>query len=190
MSIEFDNLIEECNSKRSNIYYRLNQLIDITGLCPRMLKYRMKEIKQRYKNIPSLLRKEGRCWKIHISIVNEFLPKRNRKGRTLFTHRWESFATWNTKCSYDLAYHLELIEQVYSKIKPYKIKFTIEEDGRGTKHVHFISDANKSELTDAITVVLDKYLSKKEYKLEVNNINNKHSAVQYIGKSPLASGLI
>ena len=190
MRIEFAKLLEECNTKRSNIFYKLNQLTAITGLSPRMLKYRMKEVKQKYKNIPSLLNRVGRMWQIHISIIDEFLPKRNRKGRTVNVHGWKYFVTWNFRNDYDTLYHIQLIKEIKSKIKPCRLKFAIEEDKRGIKHVHFISDANKIELTNVVELVLSTYLSKKDYRVEINDVNNKYSAIQYIGKSPLASGLL
>ena len=190
MNLEYDKLIEECNSKRANIYYNLKQLIDITGLSTRMLKYKMKKIKFKYQNVPSLLTKSGRSWKIHISIVNEFMPLRNRKARTTNTYSWKSFATWNMKNSYDTAYHTELINQIKAQIGANLIKYTIEEDRRNIKHIHFISDASKSELLNAITQVLNKYLPKNEYRLQVNPLNNKYSAIQYIGKSPLSDGIL
>ncbi len=190
MKENYAKLIDDCNSKRANIYYKLNQLTDITGLCPRTLKYRIKKIKKKYVNVPSLLRKEGKYWQIHVSIVNEFLPLRRRETRTINTFEWKTFATWAMKNSYDSAYHLELIKQVKSEINPCFLNFTIEETKHNVKHVHFISDANKLDLNNAINKVLDKYLDKKDYKLEVTNLNNRYSAINYIGKSPIECGVI
>lgn len=190
MNIKHDKLIEECNSKRSNIYYRLNQLGSITGLSPRMLKYKMQVIKQKYQNVPSLLCKVGRKYRIHISIINEFLPIRNRKNRTVTTYKWKSFATWNMAGSYDKEYHQQLIKEVKEELPTDYFNYTIETDSRGFNHVHLMTDATTLELTNAIRLVLGKYLSIDEYRLQVNNINNKYSSVQYLGKAPVTSGVL
>lgn len=190
MNLEYEKLIEECNGKRSNIYYRLNQLGSITGLSPRMLKYKMKLVKEKYQNVPSLLSKEGRSYKIHMSIVNEFLPIRKRNNKTVANYHWKSFATWNMLANYDAAYHQQLIHEIKSELPTYYFHYTIEADGRNFNHVHLVTDANSIELSDTIRLVLGKYLSLKDYRLQVNSINNKYSAVQYLGKSPLNSGVI
>ncbi|UAY52746.1 hypothetical protein [Ferruginibacter albus] len=184
-NINYDELIDECNRKRAKIYYNLTQLIEITGLSPRMLKYRMKENIVKYKNIPSLLYKSGKQWRIHASIIKDFLPKRRRKKNSILTYEWKTFATWILKDNYTADYHLELIQQIQQLIQPFKIHFTIEKSKRGIFHVHFLSDVDKSSLIVAIKQILEKYLTKNEYRVEVNEINNKYSALHYIRKAPV-----
>ena len=69
------NVINEINKSRIQVYYNLNELIPITGLKARALKYRMLDVKQRYAETPHLLNKEGRSWKIHYTLIIEFMPK-------------------------------------------------------------------------------------------------------------------
>lgn len=189
MNLELLKIIEQCNSKRSNIYYKLNQLESITGLSTRMLKYRMKAIKQKYINIPSLLCKIGKSWQIHISIVNEFLPIRNNKNRQPI-EKWQSFCTWNTKNSYTVDYHLVLINEIKESISPAIIQFAIEEDKRKVNHVHIIATIGEIELNKAVQTILGKYIEQSQYRIQISSINNKYSAVQYIAKAPLANGVI
>jgi hypothetical protein len=80
MKKECINLVNESNKNRSNIYYKLNQLTVITGLSPRMLKYKMLIVKQKYAGVTNLLKKEGKSWQIHHSIINEFMPVYKRKS--------------------------------------------------------------------------------------------------------------
>jgi hypothetical protein len=69
-----NKLLNEINKTRIKIYYNLNELSDITGLKTRALKYRMLEVKEKYTDITHLLRKEGRSWKIHYTLIIEFMP--------------------------------------------------------------------------------------------------------------------
>ncbi|HWB63168.1 MAG TPA: hypothetical protein VG603_06660, partial [Chitinophagales bacterium] len=65
----YEDLINEANNYRAKIYYNLTELQEKTGLCIRALKYRMKEVKQKYQNIPMLLHKKRHAWCIHESII-------------------------------------------------------------------------------------------------------------------------
>lgn len=185
-----ETLIEQCNSKRSKIYYRLNQLEDITGLSPRMLKYKMKHIKTKYENIPSLLRKNGKSWKIHISIVNEFMPIRKRQSYTESNYHWKTFVSWNPKENYTPEYHTQLIQDIKSELTNYLIKYTIETDKREVNHAHFITDATETETQRAVEVVLSKYFGEKEVVTKVSPILNKYSSVCYTNKAPIIIGVI
>jgi hypothetical protein len=185
-----EHLIEQCNSKRSKIFYRLNQLEQITGLSPRMLKYKMKLIKVKYANIPSLLRKEGKCWKIHLSIVDEFMPIRKRKSYTESNYEWKTFATWNTKCFYTEDYHYQMIYEIKKELSNYLIRYTVETDGRDVPHPHFITDASEDETKRAVSKVLLKYMDESDVITKISSINNKYSSVSYTNKAPLVRGLI
>lgn len=185
-----EKIIEQCNSKRSKIYYRLNQLEDITGLSPRMLKYKMKFIKAKYINVPSLLTKKGKSWKIHISIVNEFMPMRKRKSCTESNYQWRTFVTWNTKENYTPEYHTQLIKEVKCELTSYLIKYAIETDKRDINHVHFMTDATETETQRAVELVLSKYFDENEVVTKVSPILNKYSSVCYTNKAPIISGVI
>lgn len=185
-----EKLIEQCNSKRSKIYYRLNQLEDITGLSPRMLKYKMKHIKSKYENVPSLLRKNGKSWKIHISIVNEFMPIRKRQSCTESNYQWSTYVTWNPKENYTPEYHTQLVKEIKGELISYLIKYAIEADKRGVNHIHFMTDATVSETQRAVELVLSKYFDEWEVVTKVSPILNKYSSVCYTNKAPIISGVI
>jgi hypothetical protein len=192
-----EKLLDEINSGKVKIFFRLNQLNEITGLKTRALKYRMKEIKSKYGNIPSLLTKEGRCWKIHYTIIDEFFPKKNRKETNIYTYNWQNIVTWNPIENYETAYHQELINLIKQQLPDNRILYAIEDDNRMVKHVHFITDANKDILDIVVGRTLKLFLShrigareKKEYHLEINKIYNKYCVVSYLRKAPLSSGII
>lgn len=185
-----ETIIEQCNSKRSKIYYRLNQLEDITGLSPRMLKYKMKLISAKYANIPSLLTKKGRSWKIHISIVIEFMPIRKRKSYTESDYKWKTYVTWNPKYNYTPEYHIQLIHEIKTELVNHLIKYTIETDKRGVNHTHFMTDATEAETKKAVDLVLTKYFGEMEVIRKVSPILNKYSSVCYTNKAPISSSII
>lgn len=183
-------LINESNDNRAPIYYRLNQLPNITGLGERMLKYRMSKLKVKYANVPVLLNKVGRSWNIHSSLVEQFMPVRMHKKASTSNYRWETLCSWNTVNSYDIPYHIELIRQVNEKISPARIKYAIEQDGRGIYHTHFVTDAKRQVTFTAVQEVLNLYLDKAEFKTDINKINNRFSITQYISKGSLANGIL
>ncbi len=190
MKKNFNELVNECNGKRAKIYYNLNQLVSITGMSIRTLKYRMKEVKIKYSEMPNLLRRERKCWQIHYSIVKEFLPKRVSKKCSINNYKWVTLVGWNMKENYDVAYQKELILQIKKLLPANKIYYVIERDNRGNNHIHLITDAAKVEIESAANEVLKRYLTKREFRLDVNTINNKYSTVQYMAKGYIDSGVI
>ncbi len=58
MKEKYNELLDKINCGRIKIHYKLNELVEITGLCNRSLKYRMKVVKEKYNNVPSLLQKK------------------------------------------------------------------------------------------------------------------------------------
>lgn len=186
---KLNKLINECNAKRVGIYYNLSQLTTLTGLSPRMLKYRIKKVKSKYVDTPTLLSKVGRSWRIHYTIIHEFLPIRTHKSRTTLTNfKWNTMATWSMKSNYTLSYHDQLIKEVSDAMIKHSIYYTIELDKRGCPHVHLVSDAPQTTIQQAIKRVLDTYLSPKEYRLLVSQIDNKPSVIGYLKKAPISNG--
>ncbi len=183
MKQKYNELLEKINSGRIKIYYKLNELEEITGLCSRSLKYRMKVVKEKYNNIPSLLQKKGREYKIHYTIVDEFLPKYKKQQTNIFNHNWETLVTWNLKNNYEVKYHVELISQIKESMPTTNIAYVIEEDGRGFNHLHAIIDEDKKEVEKAVDEVLNKYLHKTDYRSQIEKINNKSSVTTYLQKS-------
>ncbi len=56
-------------------YLKFSEVLEITGISERTFRYRIKELKTKYKNNPELLHKKQHSWKIHQSILFEFNPK-------------------------------------------------------------------------------------------------------------------
>lgn len=192
-----ENIINELSKEKVKIYFKLNQLSEITGLKPRALKYRMIEVKAKYANIPALLKRNGRSWQIHYSIIDEFLPKKKRKETNIYTFDWKNIVTWNPKENYDVDYHIELIHQIKEQLPNNTILYAIETDSRDINHVHFVTDADMDELNKVVDRTLKLFLSHqigkkthKEYHLEINKIYNKYNLVSYLRKAPLSCGII
>lgn len=191
MKKECEVLINESNKGRSNIYYQLNQLKTITGLSDRMLKYKMKEVKQKYGNIPKLLKKDGKKWQIHSTLVNLFMPVKVLKMYNQYNFNWSTFVTWNTQLSYDAGYHVELINQIKKELPSNSvIKYSVEVDGRGYNHIHFLTNTTATITKKAVDKVLINYLAWYEVNVEVTDIINHYSNVNYINKASVTSGVI
>jgi hypothetical protein len=190
MKKECINLVNESNKNRSNIYYQLNQLTIITGLSNRMLKYKMLKVKEKYAGITNLLKKEGRSWQIHHSIVNEFMPINKRKSTDDTNCRWSSFVTWNPIQNYDADYHVELVKEIKLNLPNNTIKYAIELDRRGFNHVHFVCDAVSSKTKKIVEEVLFKYFKWFEVMYQVTEIKNNYSSDKYLQKAPVRNGIL
>lgn len=183
MKEKYNELIEKTNSGRVKVHYKLKELENITGLCSRSLKYRMKAVKEKYHNIPSLLQKVGREYKIHYTIIDEFLPKYKKQTTNIYNHSWETLITWNLKNNYEVNYHKELISQIKECLPTTNIAYVIEEDGRGFNHLHAIVDENKNDVKQVVDEVLNKYLQKNHFRSQIEKINNKSSITSYLQKN-------
>ena len=185
------NVINEINKSRIKLYYNLNELIPITGLKARALKYRMLKVKERHINKPFLLCKEGKSWKIHYTLIIEFMPKYTPTTKTIYNENWTSTSTWNTKNNYTVDYHVQLVDEVKALLPGYKIAYTIESDGRGVHHTHIMSTANTNDLAQAVESVLSQYLDlKSECHIQTTYINNKYSLLEYIRKASLYGAIL
>ena len=190
MNEQYNKLVNDSNKNRLAIFYKLNQLTAITGLSPRMLKYKMLAVKEKYAGVTNLLKKVGRCWQIHHSIINEFMPVNKRKPVCDRSYHWSSFVTWNPFQNYDADYHVELIKEVKSNLPNNTIKYTIELDRRGFNHVHFISDATPSKTKKVVDMVVLKYFEWYEVTYQVTEINNRFSSEEYLQKAPVRNGIL
>lgn len=185
------NNINEINKTRIKLFYNLNELIPITGLKTRALKYRMLDIKEKYNSVPNLLRREGRSWKIHYTIINEFMPKYMPTTKTIYNENWTSTSTWNPKNNYTVDYHKQLVIEVKALLPEHKIAYTIETDRRGVYHVHLMSTAKTIDLANAVEMVIGQYLDlKKECMLQTTNIHNKYSLFEYLRKASLGGAIL
>ena len=190
MKEKFNELINNANSKKYKTYYKLNQLPTITGLSIRMLKYKMIKIKEKYDGVTSLLEKDGKQWKIHYSIINEFMPINKRNTYTENNYDWQTFVSWNPFENYDKEYHQELIYQIKNEMPDKYIKYTIELDKRGNNHVHFITDCQLPETKTIVENVIFRYFSWHEITFEVTTIKNRYSSVNYANKAPIITEII
>lgn len=176
------NIINNINEGRVKIYYQLNQLEAITGLSIRTLKYRMKTVKEKYKGVNSLLYKDGKRWMIHYTIIDEFMPLYKPRITTVDNHPWSTIVTWNPADSYDVKYHEQLINEVKTQLPELNVAYVIEQDGRGINHLHCLTDGEPFETSVPVENVLNKYMDSKDYRLQVNKINNLSSTVSYLKK--------
>ncbi|MEW4925195.1 hypothetical protein [Algibacter sp. 2305UL17-15] len=64
--------------KKYKTYYTSVEVMELYQISERTLRYRLKQLKEKYKKQPSLLSKENKKWKIHYSILEHFAPKRNK----------------------------------------------------------------------------------------------------------------
>jgi hypothetical protein len=189
MKSKVKELLNEANEGRIKLYYNLAELETLTGMCSRALKYRMLDVKKKYKDVPMLLSKKYRQWYIHYTLVDEFKPKYKTKNRTVATYDLKTLATWNPKYNYDVKYHLQLIKEIKESLPAKLITYTVETDNRGYNHTHLVSDADVYEVHCAIEKTLNKYLlNKGEIQFKIEPITNKYSTVEYIKKAPLAYG--
>lgn len=183
MKEESKKIINGLNENRIKVFYQLNQLMPITGMSIRSLKYRMKKVKEKYSDMPNLLKRNGRTWQIHYTIIDEFMPVYKKAITTINNHKWETLVTWNTKDSYDVKYHIQLVNELKREIPNTNIAYVIEQDGRGNNHIHAITDGYLMPVTNATNKVLSKYLLN-EYncKYQIENINKRYSITSYLQK--------
>jgi hypothetical protein len=185
------NVINEINKSRIKVYYNLNELIPITGLKTRALKYRMLKVKESYINKPFLLFKKGRSWKIHYTLIIQFMPKYTPTTKTIYNENWTSTSTWNTKNNYTVDYHEQIVYEIKALLPQYKIAYTVESDGRGVHHTHIMSTANTNDLAYVVELVLSQYLDlKHECHVQTNKINNKYSLFEYLRKASLCGAIL
>lgn len=184
-------LINQTNSKRIKNYYTLTELKFITGMSLRSLKYRMKDIKEKYNNVPMLLHKVGKYWQIHYTLVEEFKPKYVMTYSKLFDHHWSSLCTWNPLYNYDIDYHIELIHEIKNEAPNNSFAYVIEQDQRNNNHTHLISDLSMEKLDEIVKKVLTIYIENpKEIQIKTETINNRHNVVTYLMKTAKKSGII
>jgi hypothetical protein len=65
--------------KKYKTYYTTTEIMDFYQISERTIRYRLLELKEKYKRRPSLLTKQNNIWKINHSILEDFAPKRNNK---------------------------------------------------------------------------------------------------------------
>ena len=169
-------------NKKLKEYYSSNRIMELTGISERTFRYRIKELAEQYKDIPSLLHKKNRKWKIHYSLVDAFQSKYQPREFTLYNLNWKSFITWNTKDNYPEEYHQELIKEVMDAYSDANFFSAIEKTKKGINHVHLVCDLSPDTITDKIDVILQKYIGKKGYVLEITEVIKKSQSINYLKK--------
>jgi hypothetical protein len=172
------------------LYYNLSELTSKTGLSIRALKYRMLSVKERFKGSPQLLSKQNRQWKIHYSLLPEFDPKYNLKTKTEYNYQWNSTVTWNPKDSYDIQYHIILVDELKRCLPNSKLFYAIEIDKRGVNHTHLLSEVSPEELNNAVESIFTKMLYRQQdWQVKVEPVFDRYALVEYLKKAPLSTGL-
>ncbi len=176
------------NLKRK-IYYDTNTVMDITGVSERTLRYRLAEVSKKYKKVPSLLYQKKREWRIHNSILDEFIPKYKSKGKHLVNREWKSFITWAPRDKYCKGYHASLVKQIMDCFPPEAYpteRFfpVLEKNSSGVHHVHLLSIYPPDEIGDVVESVIriKQLLTTKDCRVEVAPVHSKAQAITYLFK--------
>lgn len=61
-------------------YYSTKEIMELYDISERTVRYRLLELKDKYKDRPTILSKKNKKWRIHNSIIEQFAPKRNNKN--------------------------------------------------------------------------------------------------------------
>jgi len=71
-------LINAIMKQKTHLKYA--DVINVTGISERTFRYRIKELKEKYKDSPDLLYKKRQSWNVHISLLPEFRNKHTNKN--------------------------------------------------------------------------------------------------------------
>jgi hypothetical protein len=180
---EFNKIIKNLNAKKYNKWYTLKDLVIIKNISYKSLKNMVKEVYSKY-NPQGTIRREGRRYYIHYSILDAFKLKRPRE-MTNYSYSWFSNISWATKDRYDKPFHQYLIAELKLLTPTINYIETIELDKSDKYHVHLLSDAQPEELKPFIEKFLNYYLDDNgNYKLYCERIHNIGSSVDYLIKNP------
>lgn len=168
-------------NRKQKKYYGTTEVMEKTGISLRTLRYRLSNLKEKYKEVPALLYKENNVWFIHRQLLEEFLPK-IRRNKTLYNMGWNSFITWATIDSFDNAYHDQLATEIKFCFPHGNFDYVIEKTKNDVNHVHMVTDLPVSELEETIDQIINKYLPKKEYRLQVEQVQSKALSRNYFNK--------
>jgi hypothetical protein len=129
--------------KKEKEYYSLVEIEQLVDLKTRSVKYRMVEVKKKYKDNKKLLYKGKKNWNIHKSIIFEF--DRKQLSVTERLAKYNSLVTISPDGNYDieaLRAALQLIKIEMEKIDVNASMFYFIEQGErgGLNHVHFVTN--------------------------------------------------
>lgn len=170
------------NQHKTKKYYTTNDVMNLTGISERTMRYRLNELSIKYENVPSLIFKNKRKWKIHSNLLEFFLPKYAPRVLTLSNYNWKTFATWVPLYNHPIEYHEELINDVKIMHPGGKFHYVIEKTKHGINHLHLVSDVERENLDKTIKEIIFKYIPNNECRVLTEDINRKTLTIQYMQK--------
>ncbi|TQO36585.1 hypothetical protein GQ41_1163 [Arenibacter algicola] len=60
---------------KQKTHLKFDEILKLTGISERTFRYRMADIKEKYKDQPELIFKKRHSWRIHHSLLFEFIHK-------------------------------------------------------------------------------------------------------------------
>jgi len=186
---EFNRLVKQLNQRKYNRWYTLKDLVELKAISYKSLKNMVGEIYRKYEP-QGTIRKEGRRYYIHYSILHAFQLKQPRLT-TIYSHQWKSNISWTTKEFYDKEYHEYLISVLKNKTKGVNYFFAIELDKNNRHHVHILADAEPNEMRLIVLELMEFYIGNKYYyKYYCEPVYNTGCSVDYLIKNPQEINLI
>lgn len=170
----YDNL-------KNKKYYTSPEVMEKMGICLRTFRYRIAKLRIKYANVPSLLYKENNKWYIHRQLLKEFVPKK-RRTKTIYNKDWNTIVTWNTRDKYDIAYHQQLAKEIKEAFPKGNFDYVVEQTKGGTNHTHLVCDLSVEELEEPVDEIINNYIPKKEYRLQIEKIKASALARLYMDK--------
>lgn len=170
------------NELKMKTFFSSTDVMNMTGISLRTLRYRIAELKVKYKGVTSLMFQKGNKWQIHNNIVGEFLPKYEPRWKNLYNINWQSFITWITLNDYDMDYHRQLADDLASKNPSIRFYYVLERTENGKYHAHLLSTGDVKTIEGSLRKILSDYIPYFEYRMEVSAVRNKVMAINYLQK--------
>ena len=170
------------NELKMKIYFSSTDVMNMTGISLRTLRYRIAELKEKYKGVKSLMFQKGNRWNIHNDIVGEFLPKYEPRWKNLYNINWQSFITWSTLNNYDMDYHKQIADELALNNPGSRFYYVLERTDNGKYHAHLLSTGDVKTIEESLRKILSGYIPYFEYRMEVSEVRNKVMAINYLQK--------
>ncbi len=169
-------------------YYTTSQIIKITGVSERTVRYRLSKLKKTEGKQQLLYKDEDtNQWFISKLLVDEFYSKYKPRKATRYNQPWQSFLTWVMRDSYDDAAHNYLIKKVKDAFPHEDFNkdwcFVIEKTQRGINHVHGLSLLNHKILFPVIhSIIKESGIPETDYDVLIGEVENRHCSEKYLRK--------
>lgn len=178
----YDKQLQVFYSKhKQKKYYTTNEVMEKMGISLRTLRYRLKELKVKYEDVPALLYKKDNVWFIHRQLIGEFIPKIRRR-KTIYNKVWTTLITWAMIDAYDNEYHHQLAAEIKNSIPDGNFDYVIEQTKKGVNHVHMVTDKNYNEVNLTINEIISRYIPKSDYRISIEKINCGALTRNYMNK--------